>query len=295
MSDSTQSAFLHHQSSSHPTKNLTAPNAATTTPTASTATTTTLPTQTITTHLDLCISLLLSLWGPMRLAVSENWGGSDSADKRDWLAGRVSEVVTPNANALEGIARLVNEGDGGGLTDQTNGASQIDQTDQASVPNQASGGSGIGQNTTQEAWTTRIKEGESDLQEDLEVLILDVMEEEFGVVLEDESEVDIARDILRHRRSCLAGDFSEVRVLQRRWEEKERRRRGGGGGIGEIGINRAQGDEGESSESASDEEDAVRDGDGDVGMTDATPPLVSRKTEPEVDEEGFVKVGRRKR
>ena len=158
----------------------------------------------------------------------------------------MSEIITPDAAALEDLTRLIRQG----------GA--------------------------QEGVKARIQEGEGDLREDLEVLVLDVMEEEFGVVLEDGSERDVVGEVLRFRRECLRGESGGVAGLRGRWEAKG----------GDIGISRAQGDEGESSESGSDE--GERDGDGDVGMADATRGL-GRKVEPEVDDEGFVKVDRRKR
>ncbi|KAJ9640522.1 rRNA accumulation- protein [Coniosporium apollinis] len=43
--------------------------------------------------LDLAMSLLLSDWPDMTLAVSNNWGGPDSSDKRDYLAGALSTLL----------------------------------------------------------------------------------------------------------------------------------------------------------------------------------------------------------
>lgn len=41
---------------------------------------------------DLAISLHLHFWPALSLAVANQWGGPSSADKRDWLAGSVSEL-----------------------------------------------------------------------------------------------------------------------------------------------------------------------------------------------------------
>jgi len=38
------------------------------------------------------VSLSLSLWPALAVAVSNNWGGPDSADKRDWFAGAVCDL-----------------------------------------------------------------------------------------------------------------------------------------------------------------------------------------------------------
>lgn len=40
------------------------------------------------------IALSLSLWPALSLAVSNNWGGPSSSDKRDWFAGAVSDLFT---------------------------------------------------------------------------------------------------------------------------------------------------------------------------------------------------------
>lgn len=38
------------------------------------------------------VALSLALWPALSLAVQNNWGGPDSADKRDWFAGQVAEA-----------------------------------------------------------------------------------------------------------------------------------------------------------------------------------------------------------
>ncbi|CAK1359751.1 Pre-rRNA-processing protein TSR2 [Cercospora beticola] len=46
------------------------------------------------TAFDNSIWYLLSLWQPLHIAVQNAWGGPDSADKRDWFAGAVSDLLT---------------------------------------------------------------------------------------------------------------------------------------------------------------------------------------------------------
>ena len=41
---------------------------------------------------DTGIWYLLSLWPALHVAVRDHWGGADSADKRDWFAGAVSDL-----------------------------------------------------------------------------------------------------------------------------------------------------------------------------------------------------------
>jgi pre-rRNA-processing protein TSR2 len=43
-------------------------------------------------HFELGVALSLNLWPALSLAVSNNWGGAASQDKRDWFAGAVVEL-----------------------------------------------------------------------------------------------------------------------------------------------------------------------------------------------------------
>ncbi|KXT03067.1 hypothetical protein AC579_2662 [Pseudocercospora musae] len=55
---------------------------------------------------DHSIWYLLDLWQPLSIAVENGWGGGNSADKRDWFAGAVSEFlnqpqyINPPAGAI---------------------------------------------------------------------------------------------------------------------------------------------------------------------------------------------------
>ncbi|OKL61464.1 hypothetical protein UA08_03369 [Talaromyces atroroseus] len=42
--------------------------------------------------LDLAITLLINSWPALNLAVQSSWGGPNSADKRDWLCGAISDI-----------------------------------------------------------------------------------------------------------------------------------------------------------------------------------------------------------
>ncbi len=43
-------------------------------------------------YFELGISLVVWKWDALCLAVVNEWGGPDSAEKRDWLAGEISEL-----------------------------------------------------------------------------------------------------------------------------------------------------------------------------------------------------------
>jgi pre-rRNA-processing protein TSR2 len=44
--------------------------------------------------LDLAITLLINTWPALGLAVQSSWGGPNSADKRDWLCGAISDIIS---------------------------------------------------------------------------------------------------------------------------------------------------------------------------------------------------------
>ena len=48
---------------------------------------------------DLAIALALSTWDALSLAVQNSWGGPESLEKRDFLAGAVSELIAASPDA----------------------------------------------------------------------------------------------------------------------------------------------------------------------------------------------------
>lgn len=173
---------------------------------------------------DLGIWHALFNWPNLTVAVQNQWGGPDSSDKRDWLAGQISELFASEP-----------------LTDA----------------------------------------------EDVEVMLLQVLEDEFGVRCEDETEVKTAQTIIAIRKELSEGSTLTVDKLQKKWEE----RKGKEVATGSVNVS-------ESNQEADwDSVDEESDEDEDVEMGDA-PALVPAKPkpEPEVDEDGFTKViGKKKR
>ena len=174
---------------------------------------------------DLGIWHTLFNWADLTVAVQNQWGGPDSADKRDWLAGQISELFA-NEPATD--------------------------------------------------------------SEDVEVMLLQILEDEFGVRLEDETEVAVARDIMLLRKELGEGDTTTVDKLQKKWEA----RKGKEVDTGNVNVKETNQDaEWDSVDEESDEDDE------DVEMGEA-PALVPAKPkpEPEVDDDGFTKVvGKKKR
>lgn len=163
-------------------------------------------------------------WQVLTVAVTNQWGGPDSADIRDWFAGQISELFTNEP-----------------------------QTDNL----------------------------------DVEAMLLQILEDEFKVRLEDETEVAVAKDIMKIRKEVSEGNFATVDALHAKWEA----RKGKEVATGNVQV-RESNQEGEWDSVDEESEDE----DGDVDMDDA-PALVSAKPKPapEVDDEGFTKVAGKKR
>lgn len=180
------------------------------------------------------VALTLALWPALTLAVQNNWGGPDSADKRDWFAGQVAEAF-PAFTA---------------------------------------------RNITSSTAATTTDDSEPDA-EYIEELLLQVMVDEFEVAVDDESSYDVAMEIIRLRGQCRSGSFEEVDRLLERWMARK----------GQKVVMK----KGEDEEQDTDWDDTDGEDEEDEEMGEA-PPLVEKKekAEPEVDEDGFTKVTRKR-
>lgn len=119
--------------------------------------------------------------------------------------------------------------------------------------------------------------------------MLQVMLDEFEVNVDDESGYEVAEQIVRMRRDCGRGDFAEVRALKERWDQR------GGRGVLQGQFKEQERTEEEDETDGSDEEDEQEDI-ADVEMDEAPQPVkVREKPIPEVDEEGFTKITKKKR
>jgi pre-rRNA-processing protein TSR2 len=191
------------------------------------------------------VAYALHLWPDLTLAVQNNWGGPDSADKRDWFAGAVVDLFPDLSKPATTT------------TSTTPAASSDEQADDNSEPDSAY----------------------------VEEFLLQVMLDEFEVNVDDDSSYEVAETILRVRGEVLKGKFDEVEALRKRWEGKKG---------GKVEFKRAEDQDGETDwDTDSDEEED--DEDDDVEMGDAPAPVPKEKPLPEVDEDGFTKVTKKKR
>jgi pre-rRNA-processing protein TSR2 len=188
-------------------------------------------------QIDLLISLCLHGWPALTLAVQNSWGGQDSSDKRDWLAGEVSSLIISSPPQLHDVG-------------------------------------------------------------DLEEVLLQVMIDEFEVVVDDDSAENIARQIWSGVQKLQKGETEELKQLWEKWEEK--RRNTGGKEI--SGIVRGEDKEGEETDWDDEDDEDEEEFNGfpdrpDVSMAEAQQLSAKKeKIEPEIDEDGFTKVvGKKKR
>jgi pre-rRNA-processing protein TSR2 len=125
---------------------------------------------------------------------------------------------------------------------------------------------------------------------DVEIVLLQVMLDEFEVNVDDETAFDVAEKIMDVRKSTSIGDWTVVDKMQEDFQA--RGERGVKGSYKRV--EKAEDDDDTDWDSADDEEDD----DEDVQMVDAesqSSPQSKKKVEPEIDDDGFTKVAKKSR
>ncbi|GAQ42306.1 pre-rRNA processing protein [Aspergillus niger] len=121
--------------------------------------------------------------------------------------------------------------------------------------------------------------------EDLEDVLIQVMNDEFDVVVDDESAGMVAVQIMEMKGQTEKGEFGAIQEMWEKWQSKK-------GASGIEGFKRGEDQE-------DDDDDSEEDEDEDMEMDDAPAPALVRapreKVEPEVDEDGFMTVVSKKR
>ncbi|KJZ78472.1 hypothetical protein HIM_01863 [Hirsutella minnesotensis 3608] len=189
------------------------------------------------------VAYALHLWPALTLSVQNNWGGPDSADKRDWFAGAIVDLFPEFLDAPEG---------------------------QAQKPKQPA---------------------EPDM-EDVETVLLQVMIDEFEVNVDDDSGTEVASQIMRARTQCALGQFDEVDALRERFQNRH------GSKVDHMFKQAEDADQDTDWETdGSDDDDEDDAGGADVDMNDAPPlaPVPKEKPAPQVDEDGFTMVTKKKK
>ncbi|KAI9926757.1 hypothetical protein ASPWEDRAFT_32745 [Aspergillus wentii DTO 134E9] len=124
--------------------------------------------------------------------------------------------------------------------------------------------------------------------EDLEDVLIQVMNDEFDVVVDDESAAPVAAQIMEMREQTARGEFGPIQEMYETWQQKSQQKASSAAATFKKVEARDEDQE------TDDEEDDEGD---DVDMGDA-PALVrapKEKAQPEIDEDGFTKVVGKKR
>lgn len=114
------------------------------------------------------------------------------------------------------------------------------------------------------------------------------MVDEFEVNVDDESGADTAEHIMKARTECAEGVFDEVNTLRTRFLSKGTKK------VDALFKKVEAEDQDTDWESGDSGEDEDEEGGADVEMGDAPPPERKEKPQPEVDEDGFTKVTRKR-
>ncbi|KAJ5173171.1 hypothetical protein N7492_005764 [Penicillium capsulatum] len=122
--------------------------------------------------------------------------------------------------------------------------------------------------------------------EDLEDVLIQVMNDEFDVVIDDESAGNVALEIMELKAQTLRGEFATIQSMWEAWQRKTQQK------------SASMFKQVESREEDQETDEEIEDDSGDMEMDDA-PALVRaprEKVEPEIDDDGFTKVvGKKKR
>ncbi|KAE8339741.1 hypothetical protein BDV24DRAFT_135295 [Aspergillus arachidicola] len=126
--------------------------------------------------------------------------------------------------------------------------------------------------------------------EDLEDVLIQVMNDEFDVVIDDESAVPVAEEIMEVRGLVAKGDFGPIKQMWENYQTKSQQKASNVAAAFKRGEDEDQDSDDDDDDEEEDEEDV------DMGEAPALVRAPKEKVEPEVDEDGFTKVvGKKKR
>ncbi|KAJ6787897.1 hypothetical protein PWT90_01880 [Aphanocladium album] len=123
--------------------------------------------------------------------------------------------------------------------------------------------------------------------EDVETVLLQVMVDEFEVNVDDDSALEVAQQIVRARTQCAVGQYDETNALAERFAKLK------GSKVGQMFQKAEDPNQDTDDEASGSDDDDDDDGGSDVDMGDA--PAPREKQEPQVDEDGFTMVTKKKR
>ena len=128
--------------------------------------------------------------------------------------------------------------------------------------------------------------------EDLEDVLGQVMNDEFDVVVDDESAVPVAAKIMEVRALVARGEYGPIQEMWETWQKKSQQKANNAA----AAFKKVEAkDEDQETDAEEDDDDDGGNGDVDMGEAPALVRAPKEKAEPEVDEDGFTKVVGKKR
>ncbi|KAG0165166.1 hypothetical protein DFQ28_009179 [Apophysomyces sp. BC1034] len=161
------------------------------------------------------VGYIFQSWTALNLAVEQDWGGVESADKRDWMIATVVEYFDKNGKKLD--------------------------------------------------------------IEDIEDILIQIMNDEFHTMLEDDSAYLVSKHIVELFQQCVKGNLTEVERLRSKRQTQ-----------GQATASSLAKQEGDDSSDEGDEDDEE-----DMDMEEDAGPSSKPPREPTVDEDGWETVRRR--
>ncbi|KAK0629171.1 Pre-rRNA-processing protein TSR2-domain-containing protein [Bombardia bombarda] len=204
------------------------------------------------------VALALHQWPALSLAVQNHWGGPDSSDKRDWFAGAIVDLF-PDLSKLSPAQLLHLQTLQSQQTQNANNNNTSDEPEQA----------------------------------DVETVLLQVMLDEFEVNVDDDSAYEVAETVMRVRTGCLKGRFDEVGRLRARFGDKSSKE--AVEAAAKLFKKVEDQDDDTDWDTDDDEDDSEDDSDVDMGDAPAPAPPKKEKELPQVDEDGFQTVTKKRR
>lgn len=123
--------------------------------------------------------------------------------------------------------------------------------------------------------------------EDLEDVLIQVMNDEFEVLVDDDSAGNVALEIMEFRGQTARGEFGAIQELWETWQKKSQQNSSAASMFKQIETR----DEDQETDA---EEDDSEDGDVEMGEAPSLVRAPREKAEPEVDEDGFTMVKKKR-
>lgn len=123
--------------------------------------------------------------------------------------------------------------------------------------------------------------------EDLEDVLIQVMNDEFEVMVDDESAGSVAAEIMEFKEQTARGEFGAIQQLWETWQRKGQEKASAASMFKKVDVR-------DEDQETDDEEDEEEEEDVEMGEAPTLVRAPREKVEPEVDEDGFTMVKKKR-